>query len=131
MNLIVLLLTSFGATNSCASRGFFGLPTWYKYLVDAGKMAPNADTGRCEFVATFGVADLGLIALAVLDIVLRLAGLIAVGYTVYGGVQFVTSQGEPDLSKKARQTIINAIIGLIIALIAIGFVSFIGARLRN
>ncbi len=122
-------LMSLFAFGSCSESGFFNLPTWYKYLLHAGKMAVSPDTGRCEFVDSFKIADLSLIALAAVDIGLRIAGLVAVGYIVYGGVQFVTAQGEADKTKKARQTIINALIGLVIALISIGLVSFIGNRI--
>ena len=106
---------------------FFLLPTWYKYLVIAGKMEDV--NGRCATVVGLQVADLSLIALAVLDIVLRLAGLVAVTFVVYGGIKFITSQGDPEGSKKARQTIINALIGLVIALFATTLVAFVGTRL--
>jgi NAD/NADP transhydrogenase beta subunit len=71
-----------------------------------------------------------LIGLAFVDIALRLAALVTIGYIIWGGIQFVIAQGEADRTKKARQTIINALIGLIIALIATAMVVFIGSRLR-
>lgn len=111
----------------CQEHMFFFLPTWYKYLILANKMEDVG--GRCTTVADFQPADLSLILLAVLDIVLRLAGLVAVGFVIYGGVKFITSQGDADGSKRARQTIINALIGLVIALLATTFVAFIGTRL--
>ncbi len=122
-------LLSFFAAGSCSESMFFNLPTWYKYLIHAGKMAVSPETGRCEFVDSLQIADLSLIALALVDIALRIAGLVAVGYVIYGGVQFVAAQGESDKTKKARQTVINALIGLVIALISIGLVAFIGNRI--
>jgi hypothetical protein len=117
------------AATTCSQKDFFGLPTWYKYLVEAGKMEVNSVTGHCEFVKAIQVSDLSLIGLAMLDIVLRVAGLVAVGYVIYGGIQYVVSEGEPDRSKKARQTIVNALIGMVIAIVATGFVSFVGTQL--
>lgn len=122
---ITQLLSQFAA--GCTEHMFFLLPTWYKYLIAAGKMEDVG--GRCVTVVDLQVADLALILLAVLDIVLRLAGLVAVAYVVYGGVKFITSQGDPDGSKKARQTIINALIGVVLALFATTLVAFIGTRL--
>ena len=115
------------------TANFFDFPTWYKYLDLAGKFHTNSATGRCE-LAPYGqnglqIVDLGLIGLALVDIAFRLVGLIAVGYVIWGGIQFVTAQGESDRTKKARQTIINALIGLAISLIAVGVVAFIGERI--
>jgi len=127
--MISALLSYFSA---CSSATFFGLPTWYKYLVASGKMADDPDTGRCEFVSLnggFQVQDLGLIGLALVDIALRIAAIVAVGYVVYGGILFVTAQGESEKTKHARQTIINSLIGLVIALISTGLVAFIGRRI--
>lgn len=103
---------------------WFGLPVWYKYL----NMTTVND--RCQLADSFAFpADLALVALAVLEIVLRLAGLVAIAFVIYGGIQFVTSQGEPEAAKHARQTIINALIGLLIALFATTLVAFVGTRL--
>ena len=125
------LLSHFAA---CTSSTFFGLPTWYKYLVAAGKMQDDPDTGRCEFISMngtggFQVQDLSLVGLALVDIALRVAALVAVGYVIYGGMQFVLAQGDTERTKRARQTVINSLIGLIIALISTGLVAFIGRRI--
>jgi hypothetical protein len=115
------VLSWFAAT--CAnSPSFFAFPTWYRYLEQ------RSVGNRCEIV-NFDIADFPLIGLALVDIALRVAGLVAVGYVIYGGLQFVYAQGETEKTKKARQTIINALIGLVIALLATGFVAFIGARI--
>jgi hypothetical protein len=126
---MITQLLSYFAAPGCNEHTFFLLPTWYKYLVAANKMVPDAVTGRCDFVSGFQVVDLSLILLALLDIALRVAGLVAVAFVVYGGVKLVTSQGDPEASKGARKTIINALIGLVIALLATSFVAFIGTRL--
>lgn len=120
--MIAELLSRFAA--ACNSTGFFGFPTWYKYL------KYDDSSGNCEIV-NFDVSQIPLIVLALVEIALRIAALVAVGYIIYGGVQFITGQGEADKSKKARQTIINALIGLVIALLSVGVVTFIGTRIGN
>ena len=122
----------------CTDNTFFGIPPWYHYLVAAGRMATHADSSTgivsCDLVGDFqwqNGGDLVLIILGILDIVLRLAGLVAVGFIIYGGIQYVTSQGEPDKTKDAQQTIINALVGLVIAMLATAFVSFVGNSLTK
>ncbi len=108
---------------ACSKHAFFVFDPWWKYL-DVKK---DAD-GICQVVFEFPY-DLTLVALAILDMMLRLGGLIAVAYVIYGGIQYVTSQGEPDGVKNAQNTIINALVGLAITLLAAAAVSFIGNRL--
>lgn len=130
------LFHSFAA--ACNLNYFLGIPPWYKYMVDAGRMKaytlPNGAQGPCEVVNEFQWKDGGdvtLIALGILDIVLRIAGIIAVGYIIYGGVLYIASEGQPDKTKEAQQTIINALIGLVIALIAVAATSFIGRAITK
>ncbi len=122
------LLSHFAAPACTTNSNFFAFPTWYKYL----GLKYDTATGRCEVpfdLTDKDFSDISLIALALVDIALRVAALVALGYIIYGGIQFVSAQGASDQTKKARQTIINAIIGLIIALMAAGIVAFIGARI--
>jgi hypothetical protein len=104
-------------------KSFFGLVPWYHYL-DLND--------KCE-VVNFQVlgakSDLLLVLLAVVDNLLRIAGIVAVVFIIYGGIQYITSQGESDKASKAQNTIVNALVGLVIALIAIALVSFLGNRI--
>ena len=77
-----------------------------------------------------GITDIWLVVAAVIDILLRIAALVAVGFIVVGGVSYVTSQGEPDRTKTALRTIINALIGLAIAIAATAIVTFIAGRFK-
>jgi hypothetical protein len=116
----------------CTSRPrFFGLVPWYEYL----DMTAKTDAlGRvsCKpeaFQTLGGDSSFLLIGLAMLDNMVRLAALVAVGFVIWGGIQYITSQGAPDSTKQAQQTIINALIGLVIALLAAAIVTFIGNRI--
>jgi len=101
-------------------HSFFGFPSWYEYL--------KLD-GQCQ-VTNFTVPDsLVLVGLALVDMLLRVAGLAAIFFIIYAGIQYVTSQGNPDAAAKAKDTIINALIGLAVAVVAVGIVSFIGSKL--
>lgn len=115
------ILTQFAA--SCATKGIPILPSWYKYLEGS-----EDETGRCSVQFTFP-DDIGAILLAIVDILLRIGTYAAIGFIIYGGILYMTSRGEPDKAASAQHTLVNAVIGLVITLVATGIVSFIGGRL--
>lgn len=101
---------------------FLGIPTWYEYLT----VTERADGNGCGIDNTNvdPKTVILLIALAVVDILTRVAAIAAVIFVVYGGVLFVLSQGEPGKIVSARKTIVNALVGLVIALLATQIVKF-------
>jgi hypothetical protein len=105
-----------------SSAGFLGFPTWYKYL------NPTFEDGECKLNIEFP-QDLTGILLAVFEIILRIGGLAAVGFIIFGGFQYLISQGEPDRTKGAKSTILNALIGLAITLSATAIVNLIGRNI--
>lgn len=100
---------------------------WYKYLpreTVLGKCSPVfPTTAKANYDLGKGIP---LILMAVIELLLRIAGLIAVGFIIFGSFQYITSQGSPDSLKGAKSTITNAIVGLVIAIFATGFVQFLG-----
>lgn len=126
------LLSLFAAgSGACADKTFFGLVPWHHYL----PVTYNSVLGTCEVafspLGNGKSSDILLVVLAVVDDLLRVAGVLAVGYVIYAGIKYITSQGSPDETAKAQSTLINALIGLAIALIAIALVSFIGNKLAG
>lgn len=124
-----------GAAEQC-SKTFLGLKPWFYYLPDASFRAQNGSLScNIENFSLFGdkskdkKSDLFPVLLAVADDLVRVAGLVAVVFVITGGVKFVTSSGEPDKTKQALETIINALVGLVIAIAAAAIISFIGSRL--
>ena len=105
------------------SDSFLGIPAWYKYLETT-----NDDSGRCS-PQVDGLDSLLPIGLAVLEALIRLAGLVAVIMIFFAGFKFITSQGNPDAAAAARKTAINALIGLVIVVLATSIISFIGNSL--
>lgn len=64
----------------------------------------------------------------ILGTVFLWAGIIAVIVIVIGGVLYVTSQGDPQKTARAKNTILFAVIGLIVAISAFAIVQFILSR---
>ena len=54
----------------------------------------------------------------ILQYVIGLAGLVAVGFILYGGFKYMSSRDDPRAVAGARTTLINATIGLILAVMA-------------
>ena len=52
-------------------------------------------------------------------------GLVAVIMIVIGGVNYMTSQGDPIKVTKGKKTMITGIVGLLIALLAFAIVNFV------
>lgn len=63
------------------------------------------------------------------QVVALVAGIAAVIMIVISGFQFITSAGDPQKVATARQTILYAVIGLIIAALAQALVSFVLSKL--
>ena len=54
----------------------------------------------------------------VINIVLFVAGVLAIVYLIYSGILYITAAGNPDAAKKGQQGIINAVIGIVIIVLA-------------
>jgi hypothetical protein len=108
------------------SNSFFGLPSWWKFV-------PNTTTdGLGQCVPDFHFPnDIWAVALAVIDMLLWVAGIVAVISIIIAGVNFITSAGNPENAASARRRLVNALLGLLIALVAIGFISFIGNSIKG
>ena len=116
---------------TCASRvHFLSMKPWYAYLPASSF---DSDCSLKETVEFFpqngGKSVLPQVLLAVADDLLRVAALVAVAFVVTGGIKYITSRGQPNETKMALSSIINALIGLAIAMFAAVIVSFIGGQL--
>ena len=91
-------------------------------------LALAADTRQCPgteaslgFIAplfNFKVCNLNELALYAVNLLLSVIAVISVLFVVIGGFIYVTSNGNEEAASKGRQTITNAIIGLVIAMLS-------------
>jgi len=127
----------FAFSNSDCGGSFFGLEPWYYYLPQ-GEISDGSVVKKCD-IRCFNLlnsqtandcgnkdSDLPYVLLAIIDDLLRIAGLLALGFIIYGAFKFVGSQGSPEGSTEARNTIVNALIGLAIASVAVVLVNYLG-----
>lgn len=64
-----------------------------------------------------------------ISLLLIVAVLLALGFIVYGGLSWTMSRGDKDKVQSARNTIIFAMIGLLVALLSFFVVNLIGRAL--
>lgn len=76
-------------------------------------------------VGASGEASLGERIQSVVNILLYILGAIAVIMIVIGGIRYATSNGDSGSIKSAKDTILYAVIGLVVAILAYAIVNFI------
>ena len=67
----------------------------------------------------------------ILNAVISIIGIVAVIYIIIGGVNYMTSAGDADKIKKAKNTIKFAVIGLIIVIFSFVIVNWTIAAIGN
>lgn len=72
--------------------------------------------------------DLMAQANAIINVVIGVIGFVAVAFIIFGGVQYTTSAGDPGKVKKAKDTILYGIIGLVVSMLAYAIVNFVLAN---
>jgi len=115
-----------GTVSDCEKPILPGLYPWFHGL--------TAGNGDCSIIGpgqTLPGASSALsldgfiwrIALNVIGIGLAIVGYIAFFFILYGGFQFLTGGSNASQIEKARKTILNAVIGLVISMGAVAVVN--------
>lgn len=98
-------------------------PAWYRGLVnDKCDIRSPSEVGLSVFIWT--------IVLNIIEVMLQLVGYIAVGFIIAGGFKYMTSAGAPDGMTKAKNTILNAVIGLAISMASVGIVNVVAGAIK-
>lgn len=84
--------------------------------------ADNADSAVCKAQGTDDASSMVRIIINTLLIVL---GMIAVVMIVIGGIRYTTSNGDSSAIKGAKDTILYAVVGLIVAIMSYAIVNFV------
>lgn len=119
----------YAAKADCTNtKTFLGVPAWYRYL----EVKYDDAAGDCKIVTDSANGNIVLlIMLAVVSMLMGLAAIVAVVFVVYGGVLLTISQGDPGKIASARKTILNAVIGLVIALLSSQIVQYVAKWLSS
>lgn len=116
------------ANADCETR-LLGIPPWYRGLTTASG-PPDCNIKSPSEVDGAQQSDklrnyIILIVLNIIEMAVVITGYIAAFFILYAGFTFVVNGSTPAGVEKARHTILNAIIGLAIALGAIAVLNLI------
>lgn len=128
---ISLAMPMTGLTNGSASAAscgdatdanFLSFPTWHRGL-------PCDANGRVDLQGQQIGNIVIIVALNIIDIVLRMLSIVAIGFIIFGGFLYLTAQGEANRVAKGKAAIRNAIVGLIIGIASSAIVGFLVGRI--
>lgn len=112
---------SSGSGATCTTH-FLGLKAWYDGLVE------ETSDGKCEIKEIPNQGEDGAdeelkkyiwtVVLNIVSSVLGVVGYLAIGFVIWGGVLYMTAQGDPNKVAKGKKTIVNTLIGLVIVMSA-------------
>lgn len=115
------------ASAACASDGaqLFSIPAWYRGLTDDDcsikKISNKGDDAGSVTIQSFVWTVIG----NVFDAIMRIVGVVATGYIIWAGFQYMISAGDSGKMANAKTTLTNACIGLVIAIVASGIVQLV------
>ncbi|MDO8336594.1 MAG: hypothetical protein Q7T74_07540 [Candidatus Saccharibacteria bacterium] len=89
-----------------------------------GKAKTGFETGIVKSGGTSG-STVSVFVQNIINLLLFIAGIIAVVVIVIGGLRYVLSNGDAGAASKARNAILYAVIGLVVAIMAYAIVNFI------
>ena len=95
-----------------------------RVLASAISVQDGADAARADGMPTELIGDNGVFS-RITNTVLLIVGLISVIMLVYGGLRYILSGGDSKKVTDAKNTVLYAIIGLIISLLAFAIVNFV------
>jgi hypothetical protein len=117
----IVVPQSASAAPTCEGR-VLGIPPWYRGLTNNNPpqctiKSPNDVGGISSFVWR--------IVLNVIELAIVLTTYLTVFFILFGGFLYMTGGSNPPQLEKARKTIFNAAIGLVICMGAIGITNII------
>ena len=116
-SLAIATICAFGLNILCLSPTFADDPICNNDNISAEIKAANGCPGTSTPEFTNTVTN-------ILNAIIAVAGIVAVIFIIIGGVQYMTSTGDPGKTKKAKDSILYALIGLIICALSFAIVNW-------
>lgn len=98
------------------------------FLADASSVIKQSADLACK--SDCNTRDLPLIIQSVTTTLLGVIGALSVLMIIVGGLRYVISGGDPKKTADAKNTIVYAVIGVVVAIMAYAIVKFIVATLK-
>lgn len=93
--------------------------------VNAGTARDSVRSGVNEVGGTENTQSLPALIRTVINVLLFLIGAVAVIMIIIGGLKYVLSGGDQSAVTSAKNTILYAVIGLVVAILAYAIVNFV------
>ncbi len=123
MKQLMMVLATFGLVGVCSLTPISVSATACTGTVCIKEGSGSAKTGSDKSDTIPEVVKL------ITNILLFFIGAVAVIYIVIGGIKYVTSNGDSNHIKSAKDTIMYAVIGLVAAIAAYAIVDFVSKNL--
>lgn len=92
----------------------------------AGSKRGTAPTyADCNLPADLPTKDVPTTAQTIINVLVSVVGIVAVAVIVIGGILYVTSTGDAAKAKRAQNTILYGVVGLVVAILAYAIVNFV------
>ncbi len=102
---------------------FISLPTHADDVCSSNAPAEVKAAAGCSGAGSVGTLPDAITS--ILNAIILVSGLIAVIFIIVGGINYMTSSGDAAKVKKAKDTILYSVIGLIICVLAFAIVNFV------
>lgn len=115
------------ASAACSDTGVLGITPWYRGLQEEKngacliKSPSNGKGEMAKFITT--------IALNVLQAGFTIAAYVALFFIIKGGFLYIVSAGSAQGMEEGKKSITNAVVGLVIVLLAVAIINTIASIL--
>lgn len=121
ISLFTFLALSFAVPSSAAAYSFFGDVC----KGEADNSAVCQERKKSQTTDSNSIYGPNGIIIKITNIVALVAGIAAVIFVIIGGIKYILSSGDPANIKSAKATIIFAIIGIIVIVVAQSLIGFV------
>lgn len=89
------------------------------------------NTGDSDICTQGQGADITPLVQGIVNILLYIAGAVSVFFILFAGFKFITSAGDASKAASARNTLLYAVIGLIVVVLSYAIANFVVDRIIN
>ena len=117
-----------GGTNADCCKVILGFKPWYCNGPNGNEVSEVVG-GKCEIKSPSGDSELKAFITTIVGNVLSdlfvATAYIAIGFIIYSGFMYITSDGNPSKAAKAQKGLAGSIVGLVISVAAAAIVRFV------
>jgi len=99
-------------------------------LAQGAAVIPGSET-PVEAIPVLSGTSLTQLIEQIINVLLVVVGILAVIYLIYGGIMYITAGGDAEKANKGRVAITNAIIGIVIIMLALAIYNFVIQGVRS